>query len=229
MKNRLLIFKDTDSIEVEKDGGKGKEQGLIVSDKTEVTIENAIWDGQSLLDFESLALLPGNSVFQDNRCPGKALHQKGMVLLRNRFFKSCAFNTNLQQWFADNGVTDVKDLAGYTRAKRIKDILLVVKEEQNLLEKIAKGLLDGRVGPDFETSGGSTVWKVIKDGVPRMFKEGPGGKIFNGKENESFSGAVHLLQEWKSKEEILEFLRKFGWLMSDPDVKAYSAKFKPKK
>ena len=48
-----------------------------------------------------------------------------MLLLRARFFKSCCFNANIQQWFADNGITDVGQLNGETKAKRIEDIKLI--------------------------------------------------------------------------------------------------------
>lgn len=103
------------------------------------------------------------------------------------------------------------------------------KEEKGLLKKMKDGVLDGFVGDDLTTSGGSTVWKSIKNGVPAMFKQGPGGKFFNGKESERYEGVLHTLQKWDTDEEKIGFLRKFGWLMQDDDVKAYSAKFKPKK
>ena len=105
----------------------------------------------------------------------------------------------------------------------------MTKEEKNLLKKLASGVLDGIVGDGVTTSGGSAVWKSIKNGLPAMFKQGPGGKFFNGKENVRVDGVLHTLQEWATDAQKLEFLQKFGWLMDDPDVKAYSAKFKPKK
>ena len=105
----------------------------------------------------------------------------------------------------------------------------MTKEEIKLLEKLASGALDGFVGDDITTSGGSTVWKEIKNGLPAMLKQGPGGKIFNGKENERYEGVLHTLQKWSTNEQKLKFLQKFGWLMEDIDVKSYSAKFKPKK
>lgn len=75
----------------------------------EVDICNSIWDGQSLLDTSLFA----------------GCEKQGMMLLRNRFFKSCCFNTNLQAFFADNGITEVSQLAGRTRAKSIADVKLV--------------------------------------------------------------------------------------------------------
>ena len=91
------------------------------------------------------------------------------------------------------------------------------------------GALDGRVGKPFTTNGGSDVWTTIKNGKIIRYKQGPGGRLFDGNENERFNGVLHVLREWVTKEEILEFFQKFGWLMSDPDAQAYSAKFKPKK
>ncbi len=103
------------------------------------------------------------------------------------------------------------------------------KEEKNLLSKLAKGVLDGFVGDEYITQGGSSIWMAIKNGVPTKFKQGPSKRFFNGKENEVIQGVLHILQKWSSDKEKLQFLQKFGWLMKDPDVLAYSAKFKPVK
>lgn len=81
----------------------------------------------------------------------------------------------------------------------------MTKEEKNLLKKLASGVLDGFVGNDLTTSGGSTIWKTIKNGVPVMFKQGPTKRFFNGKENERIEGVLHTLQEWITDEDKLEF------------------------
>ncbi|MFI2858629.1 hypothetical protein ACH6EH_16090 [Paenibacillus sp. JSM ZJ436] len=107
--------------------------------------------------------------------------------------------------------------------------MALTREEKNLLKRLASGAFEGFVGDDLTTTGGSTVWKQIKNGVPAMFKQGPSRKFFNGKENERIVGVMHTLQEWATDEQKLEFLKKFGWLMKDEAVNAYSAKFKPKK
>lgn len=96
------IFYD-DVVAVEEVNGK-----LSAEQRTE-KIENTIWDGESLMDV---------SLF------GKYA-DKGMLLLRNRFFKTCAFNTNIQQWFADNGITNVQQLNGFTLAKDISQVKLI--------------------------------------------------------------------------------------------------------
>lgn len=80
----------------------------------------------------------------------------------------------------------------------------MTKEEKNLLKKLASGVLDGFVGNDLTTSGGSTIWKTIKNGVPVMFKQGPTKRFFNGKENERIEGVLHTLQEWITDEDKLE-------------------------
>ena len=60
----------------------------------------------------------------------------------------------------------------------------MTSEERELLKRMDAGELDGMVGDMFQTDGGSTVWTIIKNGIPVRFKQGPGGKFFNGKENE---------------------------------------------
>lgn len=102
-------------------------------------------------------------------------------------------------------------------------------EEKSLLAKLLSGVLDGQVGNDLTTTGGSTVWTEIKNGEPVRYKLGPGGRVFNGKENERVSGVLHTLEKWTTDDEKLGFFQKLGWLMEDSDVKAYSAKFKPQK
>ena len=86
----------------------------LMAEEEETEIENVIWDGEALLDA---------SVFHEN-----GYNDHGMMLLRNRFFKTCAFNTNLQDWFFDNDITQISQLAGYTTARNIKDIKLVITE-----------------------------------------------------------------------------------------------------
>ncbi|MGL5689349.1 MAG: hypothetical protein ACRDD8_00905, partial [Bacteroidales bacterium] len=50
---------------------------------------------------------------------------KGMLLLRNRFFKSCCFNANIQEFFKDNNITEVSQLNGKTLATDISQIKLI--------------------------------------------------------------------------------------------------------
>ena len=96
-------------IKVTYDGEK-----LVANEEDDATVENNIFDGEGLLD-ESVFARIGKS-------------DKGMMLLRSRFFKCCAFNTKLQQWFADNNITDISQLNGITFATDIKDIVLVASQ-----------------------------------------------------------------------------------------------------
>lgn len=109
IKDQYSTFPDTVIRVSEQDGG-------LAASKEALEIKNAIWDGEALLD---------RSVFEEN---GYA--DKGMMLLRNRFFKTCAFNTNLQEWFADNGITRPGQLNGIcsSKTRSIKDIKLVITE-----------------------------------------------------------------------------------------------------
>lgn len=83
--------------------------GVLEANRQIATIENSIFDGESLIDRSIM---------------GK-YQNKGMLLLRNRFFKSCTFNSNIQQWFEDNDIYTVEQLNGYTLATDIKDIKLI--------------------------------------------------------------------------------------------------------
>lgn len=95
-----------DSIIVEMDA----EKKISVREGT-AEISNSIFDGQSLID---ISLLGDYSKY-------------GMVLLRNRFFKSCCFNTNIQKWFEDNNISSISQLHKdhITLAKDIGDIKLI--------------------------------------------------------------------------------------------------------
>ena len=96
------------------------ENGQLISKPEDVEITNNIWDGQSRMD-RSLFLQ-----FQEQqRKDDPDAKEHGMLLLRARFFKSCCFNANIQQWFVDNGITDVGQLCGKTQAKKVEDIKLI--------------------------------------------------------------------------------------------------------
>ena len=116
-KNGILLIRDQVSTFREKVVNVTA-NGSILSAKVpkgKVKIKNVIWDGEALLD---------RSVFEENGFEGK-----GMMLLRNRFFKTCAFNTNLQKWFEDNNITDIKQLNGVCiGVTSVKDIKLVITE-----------------------------------------------------------------------------------------------------
>lgn len=105
----ILIIEDYKSIFKEKAVAIEEKDGKLTAAEKTVDIANSIWDGQSLMDVSLFAEYPN----------------KGMLLLRNRFFKSCAFNCNLQKWFKDNNIKDIKQLNGFTLAENISDIKLI--------------------------------------------------------------------------------------------------------
>jgi len=104
------------------------------------------------------------------------------------------------------------------------------KEEQGLLAKLASGVIDGMVGDEKVYHGYKDVYcgKYIKDGVPVSYREGESTRFFNGKENERIPGK-RTEERYETEETKLDFLQRYGWLTYDEEVRAYSAKFKPKK
>lgn len=103
-------------------------------------------------------------------------------------------------------------------------------EEKCLLTKLTNGDLDGMVGDERVYPGYKNIYcgKYIKDGEPVSYRQGESSRFFNGKENEIISGKREE-EYYDTDEKKLEFLQKYGYLIDDEDVKAYSAKFKPNK
>lgn len=105
----ILVVDDYDSIFEDDVINVIEENGRLSAQEERATITNSIFDGESLIDISVMGK------YQD----------KGMVLLRNRFFKSCCFNTKIQKWFFDNKITDVSQLNGFTLADSVSDIKLI--------------------------------------------------------------------------------------------------------
>lgn len=101
------------------------EETELFSEEKECEIKNRIWDGEGLLDVSCFRKL-AEAFPHSKETPENRFENCGMLLLRNRFFKTCAFRTKLQDWFADNGITEIRQLNGYTEASDIRDIRLVV-------------------------------------------------------------------------------------------------------
>ena len=89
----------------------GENLSLKAEKKKEI-IKNSIWDGESLLD---------ESVFNKS----DDFRSRHMLLLRNKFFKSCAFRTKIQKWFSDNNITSIGQLNGVTLASDISQIVMI--------------------------------------------------------------------------------------------------------
>lgn len=88
------------------------QDGKITAQTKQTQITNDIWDGESLLD---------ESLFVGNYA------DKHMLLLRNKFFKSCAFKTKLQKWIKYKGITlaNLKARGFTTLATDISQIVMV--------------------------------------------------------------------------------------------------------
>ncbi len=112
----------TDAAVVEPDGS-----GTLRPARRMTEVENKIWDGEALLD---------RSLFVEN-----GYGKRGMMLLRNRFFKTCAFQTDLSTFFADHGITELSRLCGYTKATRLSDIKMIVTESSIKYLKLADSAL----------------------------------------------------------------------------------------
>ena len=105
----ILVVDDYHSVFRDKAAAVSYDGNALQTTNDFVEVDNSIWDGQTLMDYSMY---------------GKYNHYS-MLLLRNRFFKTAAFSTHIQKFFADNGITDVSQLNGYTRAKSVEDIKLI--------------------------------------------------------------------------------------------------------
>lgn len=97
--------------------------------------------------------------------------------------------------------------------------------EKHLLERLTKGELDGPVGTPCTNQYGSSIWYGIEDGTIKKFKQGPTKRVFDGKETEKIIPDWKVDQKLKSEDEQLNFLRRSGRYMKDPEVQAYSDQY----
>ena len=106
--------------------------GALTAAHKQTEITNDIWDGESLLD---------ESVFRGNYA------DKHMLLLRNKFFKSCAFRTKLQKWFQDKNITlkELKSRGFVTLAADINQIVIVTTPNSLKYLKFAGGFTERNI------------------------------------------------------------------------------------
>lgn len=180
-----------DSVIVEMDENK-----RITVREGEIDISNSIFDGQSLIDKSIMG--------EYDRC--------GMVLLRNRFFKSCCFNTNLQKWFEDNDIDDISQLNKdcVTLATNIKDIKLITTPNSIKYIKFAPLLQ----------------WLKQIDSTFSVVKYEKKTHFFDGKMVQAHYQLLNTVQ--LTKEEVHELLRPsleyVNLLNTDTDVLKYHVK-----
>ncbi len=104
--------------------GKSTELKVVRESYTQKT---DLWDGQSLLDVSVFK----NGKYTDKNSDGKIVEHSyepyGFMLLRNHFFKSAAFNTNLQEYYKEHfkGVDNPVTHDAFGNEYRVEDIKMV--------------------------------------------------------------------------------------------------------
>lgn len=158
------------------------EDGKLSARTKRTQIANDIWDGESLLD---------ESVFANGYA------DKHMVLLRNKFFKSCAFRTRLQKWFKDKKITldDLKRRGFVTLAEDIHQIVLVTTPNSLKYLKFAGGLTEKNIRK----------WAAHTDSAFGVVKYDKGTRFFHGKMVQSSYQLINTLS--LSEEEVKHLLQ----------------------
>lgn len=137
----ILLIDDYESVFKKKASvtKTGENDRLEVHDE-EWEYNNAIWDGMSLMDTSKY-----EEFIEFKDIPKTdTLRGKSFVLLRNLWFKSAAFNFDIQRYFADKNVR-LEDLKkhGWTIATDIKQIKLITTPNSLKILKI-KDFVDNR-------------------------------------------------------------------------------------
>lgn len=191
----ILVIDDYESTFIDSCASVTYDGFHLRSEIANVNISNSIWDGQSLLDV---------SVFGDYA-------RYGMILLRNRFFKSCCFNTNLKEFFTDMGITEVSQLKGYTLATSISDIKLITTPSSIKYLKF----------------GSLKEWLKRLDPIFGLVKHEKRTHFFNGRMVQTHYQLLNSLQ--MSQEEVDDFLKPsldyLDLIRTDPAVLRYHIKY----
>jgi len=108
------------------------QNGELVAEQKKMQTTNDIWDGESLLD---------ESLFAG------AYADKHFLLLRNKFFKSCAFKTKLQKWLKDKNISldDLRSRGFITLATDINQIVMVTTPNSLKYLKFVDGLTERNI------------------------------------------------------------------------------------
>ncbi len=154
----ILFVPDHKSTFTEKVVSVEIKNGALCAEQKNAQITNDIWDGESLLD---------ESLFVGDYA------EKHMLLLRNKFFKSCGFRTKLQKWFADKHITlsDLKTRGFVTLAEDIAQIVMVTTPNSLKYLKFAGGLSEKSIRQ----------WAVHTDGTFGVVKWDQPTRFFHGK------------------------------------------------
>ena len=134
----ILFVPDYKSIFTEEVVSVELKDGKLVSEQKQTEIINDIWDGESLLD---------ESVFENGYA------DKHMLLLRNKFFKSCAFRTRLQKWIKDKNITIAGGATAAARIRRLDERAEIIIFERSGFISYANCGLPYYVGGVIEDKG----------------------------------------------------------------------------
>ena len=95
-------------------------------------------------------------------------------------------------------------------------------EENELLNRMATGELDGFVSPGIMYRNCDSILLVIQNGIPTKYRQSPNTVFMKKGIIVREFGKMEVLQEWRTEEEKLLFLRAFGDRMDDDDVQDYA-------
>ena len=178
----ILFVPDYKSIFTEEVISVELKDGKLVAEQKQTEITNDIWDGESLLD---------ERVFENSYT------DKHMLLLRNKFFKSCAFRTRLQKWFKDKNITleSLKARGFVTLAEDIHQIVMVTTPNSLKYLKFAGGLAEKNIRK----------WAAHTDSTFGVVKYDKGTRFFHGKMVQSSYQLINTLS--LSQEEVKHLLQ----------------------
>ena len=178
----ILFVSDYQSTFMEEVVSVEIKDGALCAERKKTQIANDIWDGESLLD---------ESLFAGNYA------DKHMLLLRNKFFKSCGFRTKLHKWFADKKITldDLKVRGFITLAKDIAQIVMVTTPDSLKYLKFAGGLTEKNIKQ----------WVAHTDGTFGVVKWDQPTRFFHGKMVQSSYQLLNTLP--LSEEEVRSLLQ----------------------
>ncbi len=198
----ILIVPDYKSQFSEECVSVEEKDGKLFSTKKRVDICNDIWDGESLLD---------ESIFE------KEYSDRHMLLLRNKFFKSCAFRTKLQKWFQDkkiNSVDDLKARGFITLANEIDQIVMVTTPNSLKFLKFMSGGL---------TESNLQKWTECVDDNFGVVKYDKRTRYFDGnmvQTSYQFINSIGL-NELQAKQLLQSSIDYISLLRNDPDFMRY--------
>ena len=127
-----------------------------VVERKETDVKNTLWDGQALIE---ASVLPGFC--------------NGMALLRNHFFKACAFKTHIQKFFKDycdeHGIDyetyQITDMFGINHYA--KDIKMITTENATKIIKFCDVIGDGNKKKTYNywrrrVKADGNIWGIVK-------------------------------------------------------------------